>query len=292
MTDYIAFPNLGISINADRVAFSIGGHEIYWYGIIIAFGFALALIVALNLAKKYSMKSDTVLDIVLYATPLSIIGARLYYVAFRWESYAQNPIEILKIYNGGIAIYGAIITAVLVTVIYCKIKKENLALFCDIGAIALLIGQAVGRWGNFFNQEAFGTNTNLPWAMTGNLIKDELFSLLSNGADVDPALPVHPTFLYESLWNVIFVFVFLMLFKRRKFDGEIFCSYLVSYGLGRFFIESFRTDSLYIGSFRVSQIVAVFSVVLGISLIIYNYRKPVKKLTLAKCEEAEESVSA
>jgi phosphatidylglycerol:prolipoprotein diacylglycerol transferase len=287
MTDFISFPSLGINFNVDRVAFSLFGHDIYWYGIIIAFGFALAVANALILSKKYGLKKDTVLDVVVYATPCAIIGARLYYVIFNWQSYAKNPADIFKIWNGGIAIYGAIIAAVIVTVIYCKKKKENLRLFCDIGAISLLIGQSIGRWGNFINQEAFGTNTTLPWGMTGSVIKEELESLAISGINVNPSIPVHPTFLYESLWNALFIVVFLLLFKKRRFDGEIFLSYLISYGVGRFFIEGLRTDSLMIGPFRVSQIVSLILVCMGVGLLIYNYKKPIKTLTLPK-EKYEE----
>lgn len=279
MTDYISFPNLGLRFNTDPVAFSIGSHEIYWYGIIIALGFVLAIINALILAKKYGMSQDTIIDMVIYGAPSAIIGARVYYVIFEWESYAANPIDVFKIWNGGLAIYGGILTAIAVAIIYCRIKKENLALLCDIGAISLLIGQSVGRWGNFFNQEAFGTNTTLPWGMTGNIIEAELSSLALGGAAVNPDLPVHPTFLYESLWNLLFIVVFWIFFSKRKFDGQIFISYLISYGSGRFFIESLRTDSLYLGPVRVSQFVAVCCVTVGTALMIYNLKKPQKKLT-------------
>jgi len=277
---YIAFPKLGINLSIDNVAFTIGEKEIYWYGIIIAFGFFVAVLAALKLAKSYGMSSDTVIDIVIFAAPVGIVCARLYYVIFEWDYYSAHPEDIIKIWNGGLAIYGAIISAVLVAVIYCKIKNQNLALFCDIGAVSLLIGQSIGRWGNFVNQEAFGGNTDLPWGMTGDVIISELKDLASSGVNVNPDLPVHPTFLYESLWNLIFIVVFLLLFKKRRFDGQIFLGYLMSYGVGRFFIEGLRTDSLYLGSIRVSQLVAVLCFALGLALMIFNLKRPVKKLTL------------
>ena len=282
---YISFPNLNLTFNIDRVAFTIGGKEVYWYGIIIAVGFLLAVACGLCLAKKYGMKQDTVIDIVIIAAPVSVICARLYYVAFNWDFYGKHPEEIIRIWNGGIAIYGAVIAAIIVAAVYCKIKKENFGLFCDIGSVGLLIGQSIGRWGNFVNQEAYGVNTDLPWAMTGSSIKRDLLEMMIDGKAVDATLPVHPTFLYESLWNLVFLIAFLILFKKRKYDGQIFAGYLISYGVGRFFIEGLRTDSLYIGSIRVSQLVAVLCVVAGAALMIVNLRKKDRKVTLPVGEE-------
>jgi len=281
MNSCISFPALGINIYADNVAFSVGGKDIYWYGIIIALGFTVAIITALHLAKKYGMKSDTIIDIVIFGAPIAILCARLYYVIFEWDYYSKHPGDIIKIWNGGLAIYGAILSAVLVAFIYCRIKKENFLLFADFGGIGLAIGQCIGRWGNFFNQEAFGTNTTLPWGMTGNEIKAELLRMASQGMDVDAQIPVHPTFLYESLWNLVFIITALCLFHKRKFDGQVFLSYLIYYGTGRFFIESLRTDSLYLGVFRVSQLVAVGCVLTGIFLMVFMLRKKERKLTCA-----------
>lgn len=289
MTEYISFPKLGITLNADSVAFTFGNHEVYWYGVLIALGFVLAIISALVMAKKYGMSQDTIMDMVIFGAPSAIIGARLYYVIFQWENYASDPWEIFRIWNGGLAIYGGILVAILVAYIYCRIKKENLPLLCDICAISLLIGQSIGRWGNFFNQEAFGTNTTLPWGMTGSTIESELASMAAEGMSVNPALPVHPTFLYESLWNLMFIILFYIFFSKRKFDGQIMCSYLISYGVGRFFIEFLRTDSLYLGPVRVSQIVAIGCVVAGTALMIYNLKKKERKLTLPVNPEALES---
>ncbi len=274
---YISFPHLDIKMNIDNVAFSIGSKEIYWYGIIIAVGFAIAVLVASRLAKKNGMNPDTVVDLVLYAAPLAIVGARLYYVIFEWDYYRNHLGDIYKIWNGGLAIYGGIITAIAVAVIYARVKRQNLGLLCDVGSVGLLIGQTVGRWGNFVNQEAFGTNTALPWGMTGNIIREELSRLALSGFDVNPDLPVHPTFLYESLWNLMFLTIFLILFPKRKFDGQIFALYLISYGTGRFFIESMRTDSLMLAGFRISQLVACICVVAGLVITAIGLYKKVQK---------------
>lgn len=274
---YISFPHLGINLNIDNVAFTIGSKEIYWYGIIIAAGFAIAVLTAMRLAKKNGMNPDTVVDLVLYAAPLAIVGARLYYVIFEWDYYRNHLGDIVKIWNGGLAIYGGIITAILVAVIYARVKKQNLGLLCDVGSVGLLIGQTVGRWGNFVNQEAFGGNTALKWGMTGNVIKEELSRLAYAGVNVNPDLPVHPTFLYESLWNLVFLTLFIILFPKRKFDGQIFASYLMSYGTGRFFIEALRTDSLMLGDFRISQIVACVCVALGLIIIAIGLYKKAQK---------------
>ncbi len=280
MNSYIAFPGLGLEFNVNNVAFSIFGKDVYWYGIVIAFGFALAVFVGLYLAKKYGMKAETIFDIVIFGAPTAIICARAYYVIFRWEYYSAHPEDIIKIWNGGIAIYGAIIGAVAVAVIYCRVKKENLGLFVDIGGIGLAIGQCIGRWGNFFNQEAFGGNTTLPWGMTGNKIKSALYSLKGDGFDINPKMPVHPTFLYESLWNLVFIVLALKFFSKRKFDGQMFLFYLIYYGIGRFWIEGLRTDSLYLGSFRISQLVAIACVIFGSFVMVYMLRKKERKLTM------------
>ena len=276
---YISFPKLGINLHIDSVAFSIGSKDIYWYGIIIAVGFLVAIAVALHLANSYGVEAETIYDMVIFGTPSAIICARLYYVAFEWKSYAANPIDVFKIWNGGIAIYGAIIGAVLSTVIYCRVKKKNLPLVCDIGAVGLIIGQIFGRWGNFFNQEAFGTNTNLPWGMTGDVITEKLTSMAADGIAVDPTACVHPTFLYESLWNLVLLAVLLALFKRRKFDGQVFLTYIAGYGMGRFFIEGLRTDSLYLGPVRISQAVAALTVICAVLFIVYNHKRGDRKLT-------------
>ncbi len=286
--NYILFPKLGIMLHADSVAFTIGSKEIYWYGIIIGIGFFIAIIAAVILAKKYGISPDTIYDIALYGTPSAIVCARIYYVAFNWESYADNFAEIYKIWHGGIAIYGAIIGAVISTVIYCRIKKQNLPLICDIGAVGLLIGQIFGRWGNFFNQEAFGTNTSSVFGMTGNVIKERLAEMAAEGANVDVNMCVHPTFLYESMWNVLVLITVLILFKRRRFDGQVFLTYISLYGLGRFFVEGLRTDSLYFLNFRVSQLVAAVTFLAAAFAIFYLIKNKKGSLTRPVEINAEE----
>lgn len=264
MNPYIEFPKLGLKFNIDRVAFAIGNKEVYWYGIIIAFGLVLAIVVGLPLAKRKNVTSDNIFDIVLWGLPSAVICARLYYVIFQFDQYKNNLSAVFEIWNGGIAIYGAVIGAVISTYIYCRAKKLDFLVVADFGSIGLIIGQIVGRWGNFVNQEAFGANTNLPWGMTGSEIISELEYMKSLGMAVDPAMPVHPTFLYESLWNLcVLGILFLIYFKMHKFNGQVFLSYLTLYGLGRFWIEGLRTDSLYWGSFRVSQVLALVCVIVG-----------------------------
>ncbi len=271
MKSYIEFPYLDLKFFINRVAFHIGEKPVYWYGLIIALGLVVAAITAIYLGKKNQVSSDTILDIVLWGIPSAIFFARAYYVIFNFELYSLNPLDIFKIWNGGIAIYGAIIGAIISTVIYCRIKKINTLKVMDVGSIGLVIGQIIGRWGNFFNQEAFGINTTLPWAMSGSEIVRKLTSMKNAGLNVDPSMPVHPTFLYESLWNVLVLGILLVVFlKFRKYDGKVFWTYILSYGLGRLWIEGLRTDSLYIGAFRISQLVAVFCIIFGLIMLIYN----------------------
>lgn len=210
------------------------------------------------------LAQDDFLNMFIIAVPIAIICARAYYVIFNWDYYSNNFAEIFNIRGGGIAIYGGVIGAALVVTVYCLKKKISLGMVLDILAVGLLIGQAVGRWGNFVNGEAFGGTTDLPWAM----------SISQDGVMI--AECVHPTFLYESLWNALGIVVLLVLKRKKKAEGELFCAYLTWYGFGRMFIEGLRTDSLYIGIFRVSQLVAAVTMVLGIVLI-YIMRKNLKK---------------
>lgn len=258
MTNIISFPFLNLSFTINRVAFSIGNFSIYWYGIIIALGLALAILYSTNECKRVELKTDDFFNMLLIALPVSIVCARLYYVIFSWETYSDDLMSIFDIRSGGIAIYGAVIGASLVVILYCLKKKINVGLVLDILAVGLLIGQAIGRWGNFVNGEAFGGETSLPWAMT-------IQRGLSNVANM-----VHPTFLYESLWNCIGIII-LILYKRiKEFNGELFCVYMVWYGIGRAMIEGLRADSLYIGNFRVSQLLAIACIAIGLILIIKN----------------------
>lgn len=265
----ITFPGLGISIQIDRVAFTIGSWPVYWYGIIIACGFLLAAWYATRIAPKVGLTSDNVIDMLLFALPIGIIGARAYYVIFylslfKNEDGSLNWGEIVAIWDGGLAIYGGIIAAAIVVVIFCLVKKLSIGAFLDLGALGLLIGQCIGRWGNFINQEAYGAETTLPWRM---------------GLYVDGAyIYVHPTFLYESVWNLIGFIILRYIFHHyRKYDGQIFTMYVAWYGLGRFWIEGLRTDSLYFFGLtffgtpiRTSQMVAGISFIVAVILLIYE----------------------
>ena len=229
--DILRFPGLGLEFPVDRVAISIGNFNIYWYGIIIAVAFAMGLWVYLSHNRRCGIHPDEGLDVILWAMLGAIVGARAYYVAFRWDSYKNNPAEIFNLRGGGLAIYGGIIGAVLVAFLVCRIKKLPLLPVMDAAFPGVLLGQAIGRWGNFFNMEAFGCNTTLPWGMTSDPIADYLSrhqaELYAQGIAVDPSLPVHPTFLYESVWSLIGVAILLLwMFPRRSYDGQIALGYM------------------------------------------------------------------
>lgn len=269
----VSFPGFGLSFAWDRVAFTVFGHPIYWYGIIIAFGFLLAVLFCSRQAGKFGLKSDDLLDMLLFAVPLCIVGGRAYYVIFYLDLYRRadgslDVAEMFRIWDGGLAIYGAIIMAAIVLMVFCKVRKMSFLSFADLGVFGLFIGQIVGRWGNFVNVEAFGAVTDLPWRMSGRHIANELWaqgaleSNLAYQSIVDGVLGVHPTFLYESLWNLVGLILLLVILKKgRKFDGQTFLTYVFWYGLGRGFIEGLRTDSLYFfgTGLRVSQVLAFAS---------------------------------
>jgi phosphatidylglycerol:prolipoprotein diacylglycerol transferase len=273
MDNYIKFPNLGLEFHIDRVAIHIGFISIYWYAIAIITGIILGLLISSYIAKKDHVNPDIIYDALLYGLPSAIICARIYYVVFNFSQYQDNLVDVFNIRAGGIAIYGAIIGALLSTYIYAKIKKLSIFQIFDIGSFGLIVGQAVGRWGNFVNQEAFGGNTNGPFSMSGNLIKETLVDLQNSGVNINPDIGVHPTFLYESVWNLIGLFVLLFIHKRKKFNGQIFFSYLIWYGIGRFFIEGLRMDSLMLYNFRISQIVAIVSVFISGIVLYYLSKK-------------------
>ena len=263
----LSFPGLGLEFEISSTAFEIAGLPIYWYGIIIAFAFLTAVVLGIQSCKKFNLEPDNILDLVLFAAPAAIIGARLYFVIFSWDQYKDDLVRILRIRDGGLAIYGGIIAAILVAWIYSKKKKIPPLHLIDFGVPYLALGQAIGRWGNFVNQEAFGTMTTLPWRMNGAVPNQYL---LNTSATIDLSKwGVHPTFLYESLWDFA-VFAFLIFFRRKKkLDGEVLSLYLILYGVGRFLIEGLRTDSLYLGSFRVSQLLSALLVVVFIAIFIY-----------------------
>ena len=254
----ISFPMLGdFSMNPSNYI-SIGGFKIYWYGIIIACGFLLAVIYASKRAKQFGFTSDNILDVILIGVPLGIICGRLYYVIFYWELYADDLSKIFSIREGGLGMYGVLFGAILAMVIYTRHKKINLLAFLDLICIGFLIGQFVGRWGNFINREAYGYETDIFCRM----------GLTLNGETIY----VHPTFLYESLWNFAGFILIHFLSKKRKYDGQVFLMYLGWYGLGRMFIEGLRTDSLYLFNtgIRVSQLVAGVSLLVSVVLLLYN----------------------
>ena len=265
----ISFPGLGIEgINPPRtLPFTIAGKEIYYYGLIIALGFLLAILYARKRVKEFGTNFDLVTDAILWAAPTAIVCARIYYVVFRWDLYRDNPITALYIWQGGIAIYGAVIGAILGLVLFSRVHKQKLPPYLDIMALGLLIGQLIGRWGNFFNREAYGAE-----------ILNNFFLRMGIEEAGGFVRYWHPTFLYESLWNLIGFILLHFLSKKRKYDGQTFLQYVAWYGLGRVWIEGLRTDSLYIGStdIRVSQLLAgvTFVAAVGVMLYIRLFKAP------------------
>ncbi len=234
------------------IAFTLFGLEVRWYGILIACGVLLAILIGNRLAKKSGgLPEDVMSDLLLWILPLGILGARLYYVLFTWDFYRAHPEEILAIRHGGLAIHGGVLAGLLGGYLYCRRKKLPFWKVADIVAPGLVLAQGIGRWGNFMNNEAHGGPTDLPWGILVDGVR------------------VHPTFLYESLWDVgVFLFLVLWFFDRRKRDGEVFFLYGALYSLGRFFVEGLRTDSLMFGPFRVAQIVSVLGIIICLSLFI------------------------
>lgn len=275
MTEILFFPGLGLQFEINRVAFMLGSRPIYWYGIIVAAAFLLGSAFVLARSKTFGLDSDRLMDAILGAVVLGIIGARAYYVMFRWDTYSQNPISALYIWEGGIAFYGGLIGGILGGVLVCKWRKVKILPALDLGMCGMLIGQAIGRWGNFVNIEAFGSNTSLPWGMTSDSIswylRQNVAELNSLNVQIDPAMPVHPTFLYESIWCILGLLFLMWFTKRRRFDGEMTLIYLCWNGLGRFFIEGMRTDSLMLGTMRVSQVLALLLVLAcGVTLAVIS----------------------
>ncbi|MBR4291875.1 MAG: prolipoprotein diacylglyceryl transferase [Oscillospiraceae bacterium] len=261
MYSEISFPSLGLTMNPPR-SLEIGPVNIYYYGIIIAAGLILAVYYASRRSKQFGITEDDLLDGVLWITPFAIACARAYYCIFSWEHYADDPISVLYIWEGGLAIYGGVLGAALGLTVFCKIKKIKLPMMLDLVALGFLIGQSIGRWGNFFNREAFGAETESFLRMG-----------LMNSYTGQVAY-YHPTFFYESVWNAAGFLLLHQLSKKRQYDGQIALGYAAWYGLGRAFIEGLRTDSLYWGPFRVSQLLAAVSCIAAVAVLLWQMKRP------------------
>ena len=278
LTNLVQFPGLGLSFHLNRVAFSIGGVHIYWYGVCIAVGLCLALVFAFRHSIEFGVDPDGMVDVILIGVVLGIVSARAYYVAMAPFKY-QSIWEMIAIRDGGLAIYGGIIGGFLFGGLACKWRKVPVLPMFDLTAMGFLVGQCCGRWGNFFNQEAFGCNTTLPWGMFSEATEEYLMGstvTVPKGVTIDPTMPVHPTFLYESIWCFVGLALLAAYIRKRKFNGDIALRYLVWYGAGRFWIESLRTDSLLLVpslGLRASQLVAAAAVVGGVALEIFLTRK-------------------
>ncbi|RCX16568.1 phosphatidylglycerol:prolipoprotein diacylglycerol transferase [Anaerobacterium chartisolvens] len=283
----IEFPRLGLEFEISREAFKIFTLPIYWYGIIIAFAFILAVILGMRSSKKFGIEPESIVDLVLFAAPVAIVFARLYYVVFNWGEFKDDLLSVFNTRQGGLAIYGGVIGAVIVAYFFARHKKIGVLKLIDFGVPYLVLAQGIGRWGNFVNQEAFGVNTRLPWGMTGDSIREQLAFLQMKGMAVTPDLPVHPTFLYESLMD-IGIFLFLIWYrKRKKLEGEVFFLYMILYGIGRAFIEGLRTDSLMLGSLRVSQLLGFLFAISFVIAFVLRRRK--FNLSLEEAEQAGSS---
>ena len=265
----VLFPGLGLEFHLDRVAFQLFGLPIYWYGVIIACGFLLAVVFCYKMAPRFGIKPDDVIDLLFFAVPLAILGARLYYIVFYLDLYRRSDgsldvLKMLDIRDGGLAIYGGVIAAAITLLVFCRIKRIDFFAFADLGSFGLLIGQCIGRWGNFMNVEAYGGPTDLPWRMGIDAYVDGVWQYME----------VHPTFLYESLWNLLGFLLLLsvVLRKRRRFDGEIMGGYFLWYGVGRGLIEGLRTDSLYFfhTPIRVSQVLGFASALVAAGFLLYH----------------------
>lgn len=273
----VKFPGLGINVDVNPVAFSIGSLEVYWYGLLIAAAIVLAVILAVKQAKSLNFPEGLVYDTILLIIPCAIIGARIYFVACNWDYYGKDLKRIFDFRSGGLAIYGGILLVFIGACVMCYIRKIPFRELADYCVVYLPLGQAIGRWGNFFNQECFGTNTSLPWGMTSSTVQSYL-SL--NCPTLVSDMPVHPTFLYESIADLIIFFILLQIRKKSKVPFETSCAYFALYGSVRFFIEGMRTDSLYIGGtgIRTSQLLSLILVVAALIYIaVARYKGFTKK---------------
>ena len=295
----IWFPNLGIEIDhLSRTAFTVFGQDIYWYGIFIGLGVILGVLLTLHEAKRTGQNPDTYLDFIIYAMIIAIIGARLYYVIFSWDFYSQHPEKIFAIREGGLAIYGGIIGGVLTAIVYSHLKKKSFWVMADTMAPSLILGQMLGRWGNFFNKEAFGGFTDNLFAMRYQLSQvrasDVTPNILQNLVTVNGVdyIQVHPTFLYESMWSLCVFIILLILQRKKKFDGQVCATYFFGYALGRVWIEGLRTDQLCIGNVPVSQALSAVLIIASVVLYVYCKKKaavvPVTEGANAETEQKEE----
>ena len=257
----ISFPSLGIEWDPGRTI-ELGSLTVHYYGLIIALGLVLAVLYCSRRAKEFGLTEDHVLDGVLWVTPFAILCARAYYCAFSWEEFAQDPISVLYIWNGGIAIYGGVLGAVAGMWAFCKWKKIKLSATLDLILLGFLIGQSIGRWGNFFNREAFGAET------------DSFFRMGLYNTVTGVTTYFHPTFLYESLWNAVGFVILHFASKKRRYDGQVALWYAAWYGLGRSLIEGLRMDSLWLGPFRVSQLLAAVSCAAAVTVLVWQMTRP------------------
>lgn len=287
----ISFPKLGWEFTIDPTAFSIGNFEVQWYGIIIAVGLLLAVLYCFPRMKRFGLDADRASDVVIGGVIGGIIGARLYYVLPKWDEYQQDTFKdtflaVINTRNGGLAIYGGIIGAVIVGLVMCKIRKVKILPMLDVAAIGFLIGQGIGRWGNFVNQEAFGTNTDFILGMTGGRIQTAAAAM----SDMNWNEPVHPCFLYESIWCLLGFALLAFWSKRRKYDGQLILMYMAWYGLERSIVEGLRTDSLMVGNIRISQalsaVLFVTSVILQVIFFLQRKRDPESFTLYAGTEES------
>ena len=250
----ILFPSINLKLNIPNIAFSIFGIEIYWYAIIITFAIVISILLMKRQNGKYKINFDDIIKLLIFVLPITIIGARIYYVLFKFDYYKNNLIEIFNIRNGGLAIYGGIISGIIVIIIYCKIKKIKILDLLDYIAPYLALGQSIGRWGNFFNIEAYGIETNSIFRM----------GIIENSKYIE----VHPTFLYESISTLIIFIILNRISKNRKYSGQIICLYLLMYSFIRMIIEQIRSDSLIFQGFKISQIISLIIFIISILLII------------------------
>ena len=298
----IQFPKLGWTFHIDPTAFTIGSFNIQWYGIIIVLGLILALVYVLPRMKRFGLDADRAIDAIIGGVIGGIIGARAYYVLLRWDEYKGDIKAIFNTRNGGLAIYGGLIGAILVGLIICRIRKVKILPMLDAVSIGFLIGQGIGRWGNFVNQECFGSNTSSFLGITGGRIQQTIIDQTAIGGEMningnaamvwDKA--VHPCFLYESVWCLLGFLVLSTWSKRRKYDGQIFLMYMAWYGAGRFVIEGLRTDSLMAGSLKFSQMLSALLVVVSVILqLVFFFRRkrdPERFVLYSSTEESRQLI--